>query len=83
MMILAKCLFFVCPMLCLVTENICLQMKEKRPVNTTPKKTLTNLKKCEDASPPMPDLRLEAKMSAEVRPCVMPCFIFILFPIFL
>ncbi|XP_041009916.1 uncharacterized protein LOC121254019 [Juglans microcarpa x Juglans regia] len=41
------------------------KMKEKRPVNTTPKKTLTNLKKCEDASPPMPDLRLEAKMSAK------------------
>lgn len=53
-------------MLCLVTENIFSQMKEKRPVNTTPKKTLTNLKKCEDASPPVPDLRLEAKMSAEV-----------------
>lgn len=35
-------------------------------MNTTPKKTVTNLKIFEDGSPPIPDLRLEAKMSAEV-----------------
>ncbi|KAE8077443.1 hypothetical protein FH972_016008 [Carpinus fangiana] len=39
--------------------------KEKRPLNTTPKKTSANSIKCEAASPPIPDLRLEAKKSAE------------------
>lgn len=41
-------------------------MKEKRAVNTTPKKTVADSIECQAASPPVPDLRLEAKMSAQV-----------------
>ena len=69
-------------------------MKEKRPVSTTPKKTKTTPRKtkttpkktmtdsieCEDASPPVPDLRLEAKMSAQVsRGAQFRVFIMIVF----
>ncbi|XP_075650549.1 uncharacterized protein LOC142621123 isoform X2 [Castanea sativa] len=41
------------------------KVKEKRAVNTTPKKTMANSIECQAASPPVPDLRLEAKMSAQ------------------
>ncbi|KAK4572862.1 hypothetical protein RGQ29_031029 [Quercus rubra] len=41
------------------------QVKEKRAVNTTPKKTMADSIECQAASPPVPDLRLEAKMSAQ------------------
>jgi hypothetical protein len=45
-------------------------------VNTTPKKTLTNSIKCEAASPPITDLRFEAKMSAEVSHHVLCCVLY-------
>ncbi|KAF3967452.1 hypothetical protein CMV_008550 [Castanea mollissima] len=41
------------------------KVKEKRAVNTTPQKTMANSIECQAASPPVPDLRLEAKMSAQ------------------
>ena len=43
-------------------------------MNTTPKKTSANSIKCEAASPPIPDLRLEAKKSAEVSHHVYAVF---------
>lgn len=58
------------------------QVNEKSPRKTTPKKTtprkttpkkngMNNLTESEDASPPgIPNLRLEAKLTAEVSDCV-------------
>lgn len=54
---------------------VCLQIKERSPKNKTPKKNGKIGKdsvESDDASPPsIPNLRLEAKLKAEVSNCAL------------